>query len=163
MADGRRIALAGPALAAGAALLVAAVLLAGLAGCVSGRVLAGYPGYPFVRFDVPADADGTFFALQPVLAAEGFPLDFTSRADGLVVTRNGTLAGRPAFLNVVVGEGAGADASVWVAAWESRPAGARRIDPLQEEAWADLAALAARLSAAVGGGAPHGPASSPGG
>ncbi|MFW6085107.1 MAG: hypothetical protein ACODAA_07835 [Gemmatimonadota bacterium] len=135
-----------------AAAVVAAVAAAGLlvAGCISGRVLEGYPGYPFVAFDLPAPADSTFFSLQEELRAEGFELDFTERATGLVNTRP---ADRPAgrlFLSAVV-DSTAEGSRVWIAAYRPVRDGARRVDPLDEDAWADLRGVAARVSDRLGG------------
>ncbi len=135
-----------------AALPLAAVVAAALMGaaCISGRVLEGYPGYPFVRFDLAAPADSAFFSVQAELREEGFELDFTERASGLINTRP---ADRPAgrlFLSAVIDSTAGGS-RVWLAAYEPVRDGARRIDPLDEEGWSELRAVAARISGRLGG------------
>lgn len=141
---------------------LAALLAGGLfAGCISGRVLEGYPGYPFLAFDVPAAPDSTFFTLQRELRAEGFEIDFSEPASGLINTRPVARAGTEVFLSVIVDpEARGAPAGrgeggtrVWIAGYEPVRGGARRVDPLSEEEWADLRALAARLSERLGGSA----------
>lgn len=132
---------------------------------MSGRVLSGYPGYPFARFPAPLSADSAFFRLQPALEAEGFPLDYTFRADGYITTRAAVVAGRPVFLNLVVESAGAAGATedgtsgcvVWIAAYEETPVGSERINPLHEEVWRELMGIAGRLSVAVGGGSPVGP------
>lgn len=149
-------------LAASAASVATALVLA---GCMSGRVLSGYPGYPFVRFSTPLPADSAFFRLQPAVEAEGFPLDYTLREEGYIATRASEVNGRPVLLNLVVESGSeGADAPpaaartrVWIAAYEETLSGAERLNPLQEEVWREVTAIAARLSAAVEGDAPVGP------
>lgn len=142
----------GPRRPGGQPLRLAAVALAALlaAGCISGRVLEGYPGYPFVSFDLPGPADSTFFSLQDELRTEGFELDFTERAAGLVNTRP---ADRPAgriFLSAVV-DSIADGSRVWIAAYEPVRDGARRIDPLDEQGWAELRGVAARISERLGG------------
>jgi hypothetical protein len=135
-----------------------------LSGCMSGRVLSGYPGYPFARFEAPVPADSAFFRLQHALEVEGFPLDYTFREDGYITTRSATVAGRPVFLNLVVesaeesaaGE-AGTGSVVWLAAYGETEAGSERINPLHDGAWQEVMAIAGRLSAAVGGEPPVGP------
>jgi len=135
-------------------------------GCVSGRVLTGYPGYPFARFDTQLPADSTFFLLQPAVESEGFALDYTTFDEGFITTRSSEVLGRPVFLNLVVeplepeeatesSELAGA--RVWVAAYEETVSGAARINPLQEDVWAVVMDMTARLSAAVDGSTPIGP------
>jgi hypothetical protein len=151
-------------LAAGA--VVAAVLA--LAGCMSGRVLRGYPGYPFARFSTSAPADSTFFLLQPAVEEEGFPLDYTLRDEGYIATRASEVAGRPVLLNLVVERAStGTDGTpddgrtvVWIAAFEETLAGAERVNPLEEEVWREVLEIAARLSAAVDGDVPEGPSPS---
>jgi hypothetical protein len=153
-------------------LLLSLLLTTG--GCISGRVLTGYPGYPFARFDTSLASDSTFFRLQPALESEGFPLDFTILDEGLITTRSSELLGRPVFLNLVVeprepdeaAESTGAESRgtrVWVAAYEETISGAERINPLQEEAWAAVMDVTTRLSAAVDGSTPVGPESRPDG
>jgi hypothetical protein len=156
------------------ALAALATCLVGLsAGCISGRVLTGYPGYPFARFETSMTADSTFFLLQPAVESEGFPLDYTIRDEGFITTRSTEMVGRPVFLTLVVGtndeassaknasDGALADRSVghsrvWVAAYEETVTGAQRINPLQEEVWSAVMEVTGRLSAAVGGTIPEG-------
>lgn len=141
-------------------------LVVALGGCISGRVLTGYPGYPFARFDTPLPSDSTFFMLQPAIESEGFALDYTILDDGLITTRSSELLGRPVFLNLVVETMAQDDAvdsadpsrtRVWVAAYEETVSGAERINPLQEDLWAEVMDLTARLSTAVEGSTPSGP------
>ena len=122
------------------------------AGCISGRVLEGYPGYPFVSFDIPAPADSAFFSMQDELQAEGFELDFTERASGLINTRPADRAAGRLFLSTVVDSTAGGS-RVWIAAYRPVRDGARRVDPLDEDAWAELRELAARISERLDGGA----------
>lgn len=113
-------------------------------------MLEGYPGYPFVSFDLPAPADSTFFAVQEGLQGEGFELDFTERASGLINTRP---AERPAgrlFLSAVV-DSTTDGSRVWIAAYRPVRDGARRVDPLDEKAWAELRTVAARISDRLGG------------
>ena len=154
---------------AGAALgLTLIPLLLSAGGCISGRVLTGYPGYPFARFDTPLPFDSTFFMLQPAIESEGFALDYTTLDEGLVATRSAELLGRPVFLNLIVESLAQDDAAgsadresgrsrVWVAAYEETVSGAKRINPLQEDVWAEVMDLTARLSEAVDGSTPIGP------
>ena len=132
------------------------------AGCVSGRILEGYPGYPFLAFDVPGAADSTFFDLQRELQAEGFEIDFSERDSGLINTRPARRAGAEVFLSVVVdavpaaaGGAPQGDASsrVWIAGYQPVRGGARRIDPLSETEWAALRELAVTLSGRLGGSA----------
>jgi len=135
---------------------------------MSGRVLSGYPGYPFARFSTPLPADSTFFRLQPAVEEEGFPLDYTLRDEGYIATRASEVGGRPILLNLVVEAGAAradgvpADAAttVWIAAYEETVSGTERVNPLEEQVWREVMEIAARLSAAVGGGAPAGPSES---
>jgi len=154
---------------AGAALgLMLLPLLISAGGCISGRVLTGYPGYPFARFDAPLSSDSTFFMLQPAIESEGFPIDYTVLDEGLITTRSSEYLGRPVFLNVVVeplvrNDSAGSPkpdqtrTRVWVAAYEETVSGAERINPLQEDVWAGVMDLTSRLSAAVDGSIPIGP------
>lgn len=143
-------------------------LLVAAGACVSGRVLTGYPGYPFARFDTPMPSDSTFFMLQPAIESEGFALDFTTFDEGLITTRSSELLGRPVFLNLIVESLVPDDAArspdpagarVWVAAYEETVSGAERINPLQEDVWAGVMDLTTRLSAAVDGSTPIGPES----
>lgn len=129
---------------AGAALLAA--------GCISGRVLEGYPGYPFVGFDLPASADSAFFSLQDELRTEGYELDFTERASGLINTKPSDRPAGRMFLTVVV-DSTAEGSRVWIAAYEPVRDGARRVDPLDGEGWAELRGVAARISDRLGGGA----------
>ncbi len=159
----------------GIGLAALATCVAGLsAGCISGRVLTGYPGYPFASFETDMPADSAFFRLQPAVESEGFPLDYTILDEGFITTRSSELVGRPVFLTLVVGAGgdessAGAPAvemssdgsmgpsRVRVAAYEETVTGAQRINPLQEEVWAAVMEVAGRLSTAVDGTIPEGP------
>ena len=156
-------------------LALLAVCAVGLStGCISGRVLTGYPGYPFASFETDMPADSTFFRLQPAVESEGFPLDYTILDEGFITTRSSELVGRPVFLTLVVGPGGdgssaggpaagnSADVSVgtsrvWVAAYEETVTGAQRINPLQGEVWAAVMEVTGRLSAAVDGTEPEGP------
>jgi hypothetical protein len=142
-------------------LLVLAAALS-LGGCVSGRVLEGWPGYPFLSFNRTAPADSTFFAVQRELVAEGFELDFTERASGLVNTRPLERGGATMFLSLVVDTTAAGGSRVWVAGYEPVRGGARRISPRREEAWATLRAIAVRLSERLGGTEPTEPGPPPG-
>lgn len=146
-----------PALAAAAASLLLAGLLG---GCISGRILEGYPGYPFLAFDVPAATDSAFFDVQRELRTEGFEIDFSERDTGLINSRPAELAGREVFLSVVVdsipaegGAAAATGSRVWIAGYEPVRGGARRIDPLSEAEWTALRELAARMSGRLGGSA----------
>lgn len=143
------------------------------AGCISGRVLTGYPGYPFATFETGLPADSTFFLLQPAVESEGFPLDYTILDEGFITTRSSEVVGRPVFLTLVVGmddeesnatdppaddleEGPGSNSRVWVAAYEETVTGAQRVNPLQKEVWAAVMEVTGRLSDAVGGTTPEG-------
>jgi hypothetical protein len=139
----------------GRLLLSAAVL--SLGGCISGRVLEGWPGYPFLSFDTPAPVDSTFFAVQRELVAEGFELDFTERTSGLVNTRPLEIDAMTMFLSIVVDTTAAGGSRLWVAGYEPVRGGARRISPRREEAWATLRAIAVRLSERLGGTGPTEP------
>ena len=152
----------------GIAVLVFSVLplLVAAGGCISGRVLTGYPGYPFARFDTQLPADSTFFLLQPAVESEGFALDYTILDEGFITTRSSEVMGRPVFLNLVVepleqdGAVESSDLSgtrVWVAAYEETVSGAERINPLQEDVWAEVMDMTARLSTAVDGSTPISP------
>ena len=152
----------------GIAVLVFSVLplLVAAGGCVSGRVLTGYPGYPFARFDTRLPADSTFFLLQPAVESEGFALDYTILDEGFITTRSSEVMGRPVFLNLVVepleqdsvvGSSDLSGTRVWVAAYEETVSGAERINPLQEDVWADVMDMTARLSTAVDGSTPISP------
>lgn len=142
----------------------AVVAAASATACLSGRVLEGYPGYPFLQFDTPLPVESAFFAVQRAVVGEGFALDFTERASGAVNTRPMNRLGRPVFLSIVVGAappppaaGAPPRTRVWIAGYVRERDGARRIDPLAEEAWADLAEVAAQLSRQLEGTTPRGP------
>lgn len=144
----------------------AAFLVAVLpASCISGRVLEGYPGYPFLRFESPLAVDSTFFELQRAIVAEGFELDFTEREAGLINTRPADRLGRQVLLSIVVGTDPAREDTVstagptpvWIAGYVRTRNGDERIDPLAKEAWADLAGIAARLSDRLGGTSPAGP------
>lgn len=126
-------------------------------GCVSGRVLEGWPGYPFLSFEAPAIADTTFFAAQRALAAEGFEIDFTERASGLVNTRPREIDGRTIFLSLVVDSTSDGASHVWVAGYEPVRGGARRISPRREVAWEALRRVTARVSERLGGTEPAAP------
>lgn len=129
-----------------------------LGACISGRVLEGYPGYPFLSFTAPAVPDSTFFRLQRALETEGFELDYTERADGTINTRPSERASGPLLLTVVVDSASsGSSSRVWVAGYRPVRDGARRIDPLRREAWAELRDITGRLSARVGGSHPEEP------
>lgn len=147
----------------------AAVAAATAAGCISGRVLEGYPGYPFLQFDAPLPADSAFFAIQRAVTAEGFELDFTDLASGAVNTRPTERLGGDVFLTIVVGAVADStryvpsrlSSKVWIAGYVRERGGAERIDPLAEDAWSDLEDIAARLSLRLGGTTPRGPEAPP--
>lgn len=130
-----------------------------LSGCISGRVLSGYPGYPFASFSIPEPADSAFFELQAVLAAEGYPIDYTDRESGLIATRPGPDGDSRVFLSVVVGPDPDQvdRSSVWVAGFETTTSGNQRINPLDEALWADVMSVSGRISERLGGSAPLGP------
>jgi hypothetical protein len=130
---------------------------AGSAACISGRVLTGYPGYPFATFETPLPADSAFFLLQPAIESEGFPLDYSILDQGFITTRSSELDGRPVFLTLIV-EPTDSASRVWVAAYEETATGALRINPLQEQAWTSVMEVSGRLSESVQGTAPQGPA-----
>lgn len=141
-------------------LLIAAAAVS--SACVSGRILEGYPGYPFLSFTVPAASDSTFFMLQDALEAEGFELDYTERDAGAINTRPSERPAGPLLLTVIVdtassGASTGASSRVWVAGYRPVPDGARRVNPLREDAWADLREITARVSDRVGGSPPEEP------
>jgi hypothetical protein len=140
---------------ASAALL--AVSLA--AGCISGRVLSGYPGYPFASFSIPGPADSAFFQMQTVLEEEGYPIDYTDREAGLINTQPGPNRAKPVFLSVVVGREPGREgwSDVWIAGFEQTGSGVRRINPLDEVLWPDVMDVSGRISERFGGTAPAGP------
>lgn len=144
-----------PRFLAGWLLACAAVLVLG--GCISGRVLEGWPGYPFLSFELPTSFDSSFFALQRELVAEGFELDFTERASGLINTRPLELEGSAMFLSLVVDSTATGGSRAWVAGFEPVRDGARRISPRREQAWETLRGIAARLSERLGGTSPAEP------
>jgi len=131
-------------------------------GCVSGRVLSGYPGYPFASFTVTrpqTSVEQLFPEVLDALEEEGYPIDFTDRTSGFIQTRPGPDAQRPILLNVVVGtepDSAGV-LEVWVAGFERTRSGDRRINPLDDTLWQDLMATSRRLSERLRGTAPVGP------
>lgn len=139
-------------------LLLAAGASVAVGGCISGRILEGYPGYPFLAFDVPADTDTVFFGAQRALQADGFELDYSDRSTGLIATRPDERGGGELFLNVVVDSATGGGSRVWVAAYRPSRGGARRINPLAEEEWATLREITHRLSERLGGTTPVEPA-----
>lgn len=128
-----------------------------LGGCVSGRVLEGWPGYPFLSFEAPAPVDTTFFAAQRALVAEGFELDFTERASGLVNTRPRDVDGRTMFLSLVVDATPDGASRVWVAGYEPVRGGASRVSPRREDAWEALRRVTARVSERLDGTEPEEP------
>jgi hypothetical protein len=146
---------------AGKAFLVAVILtVPGTAGgCISGRILSGYPGYPFASFSVPAAPDSTFFDLQTVLVEEGYPLDYTHRNEGLINTQPGPDPAKPMYLNIVVGDDPNREgwSAVWVAGYEETPGGPKRVNPLDDVLWADVMGVSGRLSERLGGTEPLGP------
>ena len=151
---------AGPAVAG--RWLVLCAVAASLGGCISGRVLEGYPGYPFLSFTVPVPADSSFFDLQDALRAEGFEIDFTERDSGLINTRPAVRAPGEMFLTVVLAaapddEYGPGTTRAWVAGYEPVRDGAERINPLAEESWAELLGVAAALSERLGGTPPEAP------
>ena len=137
--------------------LLALVAAVALGGCVSGRVLEGWPGYPFLSFDLQLPVDSAFFAAQRALVADGFELDFTERASGLINTRPREREGGAMFLSVVVDSTPGGASRAWVAGYEPVRGGARRVNPGRERAWAWLRDATVRLSERLGGTAPTGP------
>ncbi len=139
-----------------ACLLVWAAVLS-LGGCISGRVLEGWPGYPFLSFEAPTPVDTTFFAAQRALVAEGFELDFTERASGLVNTRPREIDGRTMFLSLVVDTTTEGASRVWMAGYEPVRGGARRVSPRREDAWETLRRVTARVSERLGGTEPAEP------
>lgn len=142
---------------------VAALSLGGsLGGCISGRVLEGWPGYPFLSFEAPAPLDSTFFAAQTALVDEGFEIDFTERASGLVNSRPREIDGLTMFLSLVVDTTTDGASRVWVAGYEPVRGGARRVSPRRDEAWAALRRVTSRVSERLGGSEPAEP-ETPGG
>jgi len=141
---------------------VVSCLLALLAaGCISGRVLNGYPGYPFVSFAVPQPADTAFFRLEEAVQDEGYPLDYTERASGFIKTRPAPDSRPPVFLSVVVSSrpGESDSADVWIGAFQvTSGEAAQRVNPLDEARWKDLVETSGRISERLGGTAPVGPA-----
>lgn len=137
--------------------LVAWAAAVSLGGCISGRVLEGWPGYPFLSFEAPTVVDTTFFAVQSALVAEGFELDFTERASGLVNTRPREIDGLTMFLSLVIDTTTGGTSRVWVAGYEPVRGGARRVSPRREEAWAVLRRVTSRVSERLGGSEPTEP------
>lgn len=142
-----------------AGVLVSLVLAPAFAGCISGRVLSGYPGYPFVSFSIPSPPDSAFFELQRTLEAGGYPIDFTEREQGFIHTRPGPDPSTPMLLSLVIGEDPerGGWTEVWVAAYERTRDGDERVNPLDDERWSDLVAISTRLSERHGGTKPLGP------
>lgn len=140
------------------ALLLPVVLTTPFA-CVSGRVLTGYPGYPFASFSLPTSPDSSFFDLQRTLESEGYPIDYTERSAGLINTRPGPDPERPVLLSVVIGADPARDgwSEVWVAGFERTQTGDERINPLDEELWPVVMAISARLSERLDGTEPLGP------
>lgn len=130
--------------------------------CISGRVLEGYPGYPFMRLDMPASPDTAFVDAQRALREEGFEVDFSSRERGLIQTRPLELERLGLLLSVVVGEApdARAGASLWLAGYDTRAGGARRINPLDEHGWRELQRIASALAGRLGSPPPVGPEAS---
>ncbi|MDP2470004.1 MAG: hypothetical protein Q8W46_04050, partial [Candidatus Palauibacterales bacterium] len=121
-------------------------------GCISGRALSGYPGYPFMAFSVPQTADSAFFALQTALRDEGYAIDFTDRATGLINTRPGADPANTVFLSAVIGAtGDGAGSDVWIAGYERTGGTSRRVSPLDEDLWPDVQSASARISRRMGG------------
>lgn len=139
------------------ALLLAAGAAVAVGGCISGRILEGYPGYPFLAFDVPAHVDTVFFGAQRALQADGFELDYSERSTGLIATRAAKLGDSELFLNVVVDSATGGGSRVWVAAYHPARGGARRINPLAEDEWDALRGITHRLSDRLGGTTPEEP------
>jgi hypothetical protein len=150
----RRRALRSPG--AAAVLALSAVITA---GCISGRVLSGYPGYPFASFQIPVPADSAFYDLQVVLEDEGYPIDYTDHASGLIQTRPGPNPAKPLFLTVVIGTDPVDPhrTEVWVAGFETTPAGARRVNPLDGDVWPYVMGISGLLSERLGGTQPLGP------
>jgi hypothetical protein len=139
---------------------IGAFLAASLAaGCISGRVLSGYPGYPFASFSIPEPVDSAFFHMQTVLEEEGYPIDYTDREAGLINTRPGPNPAKPVLLSVVLGEDPAWEGrtDVWIAGFEETGSGVRRINPLDDVLWPDLMDVSGRISARFGGTAPAGP------
>jgi hypothetical protein len=140
-------------------LAVAALAAAGASGCVSGRVLSGYPGYPFASFSVPGLPDSTFFRMQYVLEDESYPIDYTDREAGLVNTRPGPDTGKPVFLSVVIAADPADDSrsQVWIAGFQQTGTGVKRVNPLDEPLWSVVMDVSARVSERFGGTEPLGP------
>lgn len=138
-------------------LLLAATALS--SACISGRVLEGYPGYPFLRLDVPTSPDTAFVEVQRALREERFEVDFSSRERGLIQTRPMERGSVRLFLNLVVGDvpDEPGRASVWVAGYDERAGGAHRINPLDEEPWRELERIGAALAERLGSRPPVGP------
>lgn len=130
----------------------------GVAGCISGPVLRGYPEYPFQTFDVAAEPDSVFFDLQPLLVRQGFPLDYTRLDSRLIATRPSDVDATPLFLSVVVGEEEeGSSSRVWVAGFQDTPSGPLRVNPENEALWGRVRQVTVELSAELGGTPPMGP------
>ncbi|MFQ5745942.1 MAG: hypothetical protein ACE5HF_01830 [Gemmatimonadota bacterium] len=137
-----------------------------LAGCISGPVLRGYPGYPLLTFTVGAPADSVFYSLQPLLVEEGFPIDYSRAEQGLINTRRSLDMAEPVFLSIVLtaeeeGEGgarpAGEVSRVWIAGYLETETGPRRVNPDSGPLWSRLRDLSAALSRRLGGSEPTGP------
>ena len=139
--------------------MLALLVLPMAAGCISGRVLSGYPGYPFVSFSIPSPADTAFFALQEALESEGHPIDYTERASGFINTRPGPDPAKPILLSLVIGRDPEREGwtEVWVAGYERTRAGDERINPLDDTLWPDVMAISTRLSERFGGTEALGP------
>lgn len=142
-----------------AGLAAIALLPVLLAACISGRVLSGYPGYPFASFSVPSTPDSAFFELQSALAREGYPIDYTERKSGLINTRPGPDLDKPVLLSLVIGDDPEREGwtEVWVAGYERTQLGDERINPLDEVLWSDVMDVSSRLSDGLAGTAPLGP------
>lgn len=143
------------ALAIGCAVLAAT----SIPGCITGRVLSGYPGYPFASFSIPQPPDSAFFELQTVLEDEGYPIDYTDRESGLINTQTGPHPAKPMFLSVVLGSDPDREgwSAIWVAGFEETSAGVRRINPLDDVLWPDVMAVSTRISERLDGTDPLGP------
>ena len=143
-----------------AALALAFILAVTLvSGCISGRILRGYPGYPFVSFSIPSPPDSSFFELQRSLESEGYPIDYTESASGLINTRTGPDPEVPILLNLVIGEDPERQGwtAVWVAGYERTREGDERINPLDDDLWSRVMEISRRLSDRQDGTEPLGP------
>ena len=139
--------------------LILAILAPSLSGCISGRVLRGYPGYPFASFSIPSPPDTAFFRLQQSLEDEGYPIDYTEREAGLINTRPGTDPNPPVLLSLVIGDDPEREGwtEVWLAGYERTRSGDERINPLNDGLWPEVMAVSARMSERLGGTQPLGP------